>query len=89
MKKTTLPIFFIHGDQDELVPTEMVHRLYEAAGGQKEIWIVKGAGHTEGYTVAEEEYQKRLHAFLKENLKVWSKLPLLKKGKKSFWRIIK
>ena len=30
----------------------------------KGIWIGPGAGHTEAYTIAEEEYQKRLKAFL-------------------------
>lgn len=64
VKKNQLPLFIIHGDQDELVPTEMADVLYEASNGEKELWIVPGAGHTEAYTVAEEEYQKRLKAFL-------------------------
>ncbi|MGM0846237.1 MAG: alpha/beta hydrolase [Bacillota bacterium] len=64
VKKNNLPLFIIHGDQDELVPTEMANVLYEEASGEKELWIVPGAGHTEAYTVAEEEYQKRLKAFL-------------------------
>ncbi|MGD6965890.1 alpha/beta hydrolase [Rossellomorea vietnamensis] len=64
VKKNDLPLFIIHGDQDELVPTEMANVLYEEASGEKELWIVPGAGHTEAYTVAEEEYQKRLKAFL-------------------------
>ncbi|MGD7023542.1 alpha/beta hydrolase [Rossellomorea vietnamensis] len=64
VKKNDLPLFIIHGDQDELVPTEMANVLYEEASGEKELWIVPGAGHTEAYTVAEEEYQKRLKEFL-------------------------
>ncbi|MGD6801238.1 alpha/beta hydrolase [Rossellomorea aquimaris] len=64
VKKNDLPLFIIHGDQDELVPTEMANVLYEKASGEKELWIVPGAGHTEAYTVAEEEYQKRLKEFL-------------------------
>ncbi|WP_113927746.1 alpha/beta hydrolase [Bacillus sp. P14.5] len=64
VKKNDLPLFIIHGDQDELVPTEMADVLYEQASGEKELWVVPGAGHTEAYTVAEEEYQKRLKAFL-------------------------
>jgi uncharacterized protein len=66
VKKNKLPLFIIHGDQDELVPTEMADRIYDAATSEKEIWIVPGAGHTEAYTVAEEEYQKRLTAFIKK-----------------------
>ncbi|TLS35998.1 alpha/beta hydrolase [Pseudalkalibacillus caeni] len=66
VKKNKLPLFVIHGDQDELVPTEMASRIYEVAGGIKEMWIVPGAGHTEAYTIAEEEYQKRLGKFLEK-----------------------
>jgi uncharacterized protein len=64
VRKNKLPLFIIHGDQDELVPTEMGTEIYEAASSEKELWIVKGAGHTEAYTVSEEEYKKRLQNFL-------------------------
>jgi uncharacterized protein len=64
VKQNKLPLFIIHGDQDELVPTEMGTEIYEAASSEKDLWIVKGAGHTEAYTVAEEEYKSRLHTFL-------------------------
>ncbi|MEQ2529289.1 alpha/beta hydrolase [Bacillaceae bacterium CLA-AA-H227] len=64
VKKNKLPLFIIHGDQDDLVPTEMANEIFKAATSEKELWIVPGAGHTEAYTVAEEEYQKRLKAFL-------------------------
>ena len=66
VEKNKLPLFIIHGDQDKLVPTEMASVLYEAATSKKELWIVPGAGHTEAYTVAEEEYQSRLKTFLGE-----------------------
>jgi uncharacterized protein len=64
VKKNKLPLFIIHGDQDELVPTEMANEIYNAASSEKDLWIVKGAGHTEAYTVAEEEYKNRLQVFL-------------------------
>ena len=64
VKKNRLPLFIIHGDQDELVPTQMANRLYEAANSPKEIWIVPGAGHTEGFTVEEGEYKKRIKGFI-------------------------
>ncbi|MDP4162653.1 MAG: alpha/beta hydrolase [Bacillota bacterium] len=69
VKKNKLPLFIIHGDKDELVPTEMAHEIYNAATSEKELWIVHGAGHTEAYTIAEEEYQKRLKAFLDRALR--------------------
>lgn len=64
VKKNKLPLFIIHGDKDDLVPTGMAKELYNAATSKKEMWIVPGAGHTEAYTIAEAEYQKRLKAFL-------------------------
>ncbi|MEW9052738.1 MAG: alpha/beta hydrolase [Neobacillus sp.] len=66
VKKNKLPLFIIHGDQDELVPTSMAYDIEEAANSKTELWIVPGAGHTEAYTVAEEEYKKRLKAFLEQ-----------------------
>lgn len=66
LKKNKLPLFIIHGDQDELVPTEMANRLYEATNTMKELWIVPGAGHTEGFTVEEEEYKKRVKGFIEK-----------------------
>ncbi|MUK88834.1 alpha/beta fold hydrolase [Ornithinibacillus sp. L9] len=62
--KNTKPLFIIHGDSDELVPTEMAYELFDAAGGEKELWIVPNAGHTKAYTVATVEFQERLSEFL-------------------------
>lgn len=61
--KNKLPLLIIHGDQDALVPTEMGNRIFETANSDKELWIVPGAGHTEAYTIAEQEYQNKLKAF--------------------------
>ncbi|WP_218970312.1 alpha/beta hydrolase [Mesobacillus jeotgali] len=63
IEKNHLPLFIIHGDQDQLVPTVMGKRIFDKANSLKELWIVPGAGHTEAYTIAEEEYQDRLKAF--------------------------
>lgn len=68
VKKNKLPLFIIHGDKDDLVPTEMAQRIFDMATSKKDLWIVPGAGHTEAYTIAEEEYQERLKAFLNDAL---------------------
>ena len=39
------PLLLIHGDKDDLVPVEDAHRLYEHAGGPKELVIIPDAGH--------------------------------------------
>lgn len=43
------PMFFIHGDKDDYVPTRMVYKLYEAKLEPKELWIVPGADHAHSY----------------------------------------
>lgn len=68
VKENELPLFIIHGDKDKLVPTEMAYEIYEVAGGEKEIWIVPGAGHTKAYEVATEEFEHRLTQFLNRTI---------------------
>ncbi|SES67864.1 hypothetical protein SAMN05421676_101152 [Salinibacillus kushneri] len=68
VKKNTKPLFIIHGAIDELVPTDMAHDLYEAAGGEKEIWIVPDAGHTKAFTVAPKKFQQKVKTFIEEHL---------------------
>ncbi|XXM71308.1 alpha/beta hydrolase [Lysinibacillus sphaericus] len=68
-KKDDLPLFIIHGDKDELVPSEMAQRLYENASGMKELWIIPGVGHTQGFLDEEEEYKRRLTGFIDEAMK--------------------
>ncbi|CAM3797544.1 alpha/beta hydrolase [Mesobacillus thioparans] len=63
IKRNKLPLLIIHGDQDQLVPTDMGKRIYDSATSPKHLWIVPGAGHTEAYTIAEQEYQDKLKAF--------------------------
>ena len=62
--KCPYPMLFIHGDNDTFVPSEMVHPLYEAKQGEKEIWITKGTEHARSYADYREEYVKRIKTFL-------------------------
>lgn len=39
------PVFFIHGDKDTIVPTEMSKTLFEKAKDPKKLWIVPEADH--------------------------------------------
>lgn len=42
-----VPVLIVHGDQDGVVPLEMGERLFQALTGDKEIAVMKGAGHTD------------------------------------------
>jgi len=68
VEKSNCPIFFIHGAEDTLVPTEMVYRLYETANCEKEIWVVPGAGHAMSIYTMPVEYRQRLKTFYEKYL---------------------
>lgn len=64
VKKSYLPMFFIHGDDDAFVPTWMVHPLYEAKPEPKEIWLAPGSQHARSYFDHPEEYTAKVQNFL-------------------------
>lgn len=64
VRKTKLPILFIHGDRDTFVPFKMVNCLYEAAAGPKELAIVSGAGHGQAMAVEGRRYWQRISDFI-------------------------
>ena len=69
VEKASLPMMFIHGDADDYVPTWMVHPLYEAKSGEKELWIVPGAEHAASYRENKEEYTRRVGEFVGRYIK--------------------
>jgi hypothetical protein len=68
VKKSTTPILFIHGDQDDFVPESMCEKLYQAATCKKEKLVVQGAGHTESRYKAPELYYNAIFNFLEDNM---------------------
>jgi fermentation-respiration switch protein FrsA (DUF1100 family) len=64
VKKSKTPILFIHGDADTFVPAAMVFSLYDACGSEKDIYVVKGAGHAMSYETDPAAYENRIAEFL-------------------------
>jgi pimeloyl-ACP methyl ester carboxylesterase len=65
----TVPVFIIHGGQDEVIPVDEAYVLHEVVKNPgSQFWIVPEAGHTEAYTDRPQEYMDRLLAFLGTNL---------------------
>lgn len=62
------PLFFIHGDADEVVPFYMSERLFAQAPEPKQLYIVPGANHNNLATVAGDDYLHRVREFLEQ---VW------------------
>ena len=60
----TIPSLYIHGSDDSIVHMDLGRKLFEAAGGQKSLYIIEGAGHNDTYIVGGEQYLARLVNFL-------------------------
>jgi fermentation-respiration switch protein FrsA (DUF1100 family) len=58
-----VPMFFMQGDRDEVIPLRLGQKLYAAAQGSKTFWIIPGAGHNDILETAGPEYRQRLSTF--------------------------
>ena len=64
VQKTRVPMLFIHGDADKLVPYEMMQELYDACGAPvKEKVTVKGASHAEAKSADPQAYDRVVFGF--------------------------
>lgn len=70
-----IPILFIHGADDHLVPPSDTHRLHALATGPKELWLVDDAGHNDLPDIAGEEYYARILEFAQRALTKPSRTP--------------
>jgi fermentation-respiration switch protein FrsA (DUF1100 family) len=64
----SMPVLFIHGAQDNLVPVSNLYALYEGANDPKEFFIIEEAGHFGFRAVEPEEYENRIMSFLGDHL---------------------
>ncbi len=60
-----MPILFVHGDKDDIVPIEEGKKLFALAREPKEFWTVPGGGHTEAFTRYGATYRPKLAAYLR------------------------
>ena len=77
VRKSRLPIIFIHGDGDDFVPCDMSRELYEASGAEhKALVIFEGVGHGLAFPADSEKYYAELtkfedkHGLLKPEYKI-------------------
>ena len=64
IKKSKIPILFIHGSEDKFVPFNMLDELYNAATCQKDKLVVEGAAHAESDSVNPELYWNKIDEFI-------------------------
>ena len=62
--KASVPILFIHGEEDDFVPCGMVYELYDACQTEKKVVIVEGAGHVESCYRNPELYEAAIEEFI-------------------------
>jgi pimeloyl-ACP methyl ester carboxylesterase len=58
-----IPVLFIHGTEDALVPPEMSRRLYEKTSSPKRLILIKGGGHNNSAAVGGEDYLRSIRQF--------------------------
>ena len=62
-----VPILFIHGTEDKLVPSYMMQELYDACRAPiKEMFTVEGAGHADAKNINPTVYFNRIFSFLNQ-----------------------
>lgn len=66
--KIKVPVLFIHGDADKLIPIEMMTRLYDACAAPKDKFIVAGAGHADSKRTNPAAYFDKIFSFLEDKL---------------------
>ncbi|MDR3241898.1 MAG: alpha/beta hydrolase [Lactobacillaceae bacterium] len=66
LAKNDRPMFFIHGAQDDFVPTHFIYENYKAQKGPKEMMVVPKAAHVQSYATNIPKYEERVNAFLNQ-----------------------
>jgi alpha-beta hydrolase superfamily lysophospholipase len=60
------PVLLICGTRDATIPCRHAERIYRAATGPKELWIVQGAGHASALGQDPVEYENRVVSFFEK-----------------------
>lgn len=63
MKENEIPVLFVHGRADSLVPVWMTEKAIEVCKAPKQVLLIDGAEHGTGYLVENEIYRKMLAEF--------------------------
>ena len=68
--KAKVPMFFVHGKEDNLVPAFMAQELYDACGSEhKEVLIIEGADHAQAHLIGKQAYEAKMDEFMEKFVK--------------------
>ena len=65
---TDIPLLIIHGDEDMQAPLSMAYKLYDSCNGERQLYIVHGADHSENYRKDPGGYEKIVTKFIEERI---------------------
>ena len=63
LEQCTVPVLFIHGEEDSFVPLEMAYQNYSACSSPKKLVVIPGANHCMGYYLDPSRYEKEMSDF--------------------------
>lgn len=66
VSRAEVPILFLHGEADRLIPATMATRLYEETASRKKLITFLGADHIRGIVTDPQKYWEQVDAFLKD-----------------------
>lgn len=66
IKKSTVPILYIHGDMDKFVPYSMMDELYNATKSPKKKLTIEGAEHGNSHLIAPYIYWFTINDFIEQ-----------------------
>lgn len=61
-------LMIIHGTHDKRIPMEEAMEFYKKAPWLEELWLVKGAGHEDTYSINEGQYKEKVINFFKRHV---------------------
>ena len=65
ISRLKMPVLFIHGTWDNLIPYQMAQQLYDAAPQPKKLMLIKGGQHNNAGTIGWVEFRDTVAAFVK------------------------
>ncbi len=68
VRHVRVPVFLLHGTEDNLIKYNYSEKVYNAANEPKELWLVPGARHHDMMEVGGEEYTRRITEFFERHL---------------------
>lgn len=66
LSRTTIPLLFLHGKEDESVPWQECATVYERCPGPKRLLLVEKAGHTVSFLKGGPTVEETLRAFIND-----------------------